>query len=46
MLKALVTVLPDVAPDPITRTFTLLPVILVGALVIVCAVFLKKRFLK
>ena len=46
MLEALITVLPDVAPDPISRTFTLLPVILVGAVVLVCIALLKKVFRK
>ena len=46
MFETLITVLPDVAPDPVSRTFSILPVILVGAVVLVCIVLLKKFFRK
>lgn len=36
----------DVAPDPIERTFTILPVILVFALAVVVLFILKKSYKK
>ena len=36
----------DIAPDPITKTISLLPVVLIGAVVILAVVLLIKFFKK
>ncbi|MBR2990386.1 MAG: hypothetical protein IKF51_02865 [Solobacterium sp.] len=41
-----VRVLMDVAPDPVTRAFSFLPVILIAAVVILSVILLRRYFLK
>ena len=41
-----IEILKDVAPDPVYRMFTLLPVILIAVVVILSVILLRKYFSK